>query len=271
MKKKSVLIVSSIIIGILLIISVNKIKSKVFNTNDSKVASSLEKNTENQKKTEQSSNESKETKVENNEDKEFSNKENVNNKESNEKDKISNENNVQNKKQEEKAKVEEKKNTNNSQNSTAKSEEKLKNDNNITKDRVKEKTKSNTRNTAATNEKQNTNIAKNENKIEKPNLIIKNSITGKVYLSKYIDFNGKTVANVTIEALNRANISWQGTGSSATLYIRSIAGAKERGSGPLSGWCYYVNGVKPSVGCGAKHLNKNDKLEWKYVKDGVNG
>jgi hypothetical protein len=48
-----------------------------------------------------------------------------------------------------------------------------------------------------------------------------------------------------------------------------INGIKERSNGPLSGWCYYVNGTRPSVSSGRYKLKSEDKVEWKYLKDGL--
>lgn len=108
-------------------------------------------------------------------------------------------------------------------------------------------------------------VSKNE-----PNVIIKSSIDNKVILSKYEDIDGKTVGEVTIDLLSNNGIKYSASGDGATLYIKSIDELKERAKGmPLSGWCFYVNGEKGTVGAGVYKLKKGDKLLWIYQKDGL--
>ena len=52
-------------------------------------------------------------------------------------------------------------------------------------------------------------------------------------------------------------------------YISRIGELKERDNGPGSGWCYYINGSKASVGMRNLTLKVSDKIEWRYVADGV--
>ena len=50
-----------------------------------------------------------------------------------------------------------------------------------------------------------------------------------------------------------------------TAYVRGIASLYEFDFGDLSGWTYTVNGVRPSVGCGAYHLKDGDRVVWEYT------
>ena len=53
-------------------------------------------------------------------------------------------------------------------------------------------------------------------------------------------------------------------------YLSKLFGLKERDKGLNSGWVFYVNDVKSSVGTKDIYLNNGDSVTWKYVKDGLN-
>lgn len=102
-------------------------------------------------------------------------------------------------------------------------------------------------------------------------LIIRDNISGKTILSRDVNIENKTVADVTRNELDNKGISYRSTGRGETTYFTMINNLKERGDGnPLSGWCYYVNGVKLGVSCGAYRLKSGDTVEWKFLKDAVN-
>ncbi|NEZ46399.1 DUF4430 domain-containing protein [Clostridium niameyense] len=114
--------------------------------------------------------------------------------------------------------------------------------------------------------KNNNNIS--ENKTQTPNILIQDETTGKTITSTYIDFsNNPSVGEVTIKVMQGR---YEATGYGDNIYFSSIAGINEKSKGPLSGWCYYVNGVKASKSAGAYKLKAGDSLIWKFVKDGVN-
>lgn len=50
-----------------------------------------------------------------------------------------------------------------------------------------------------------------------------------------------------------------------TAYVRGIASLYEFDFGDLSGWTYTVNGVRPSVGCGACPVHDGDRIMWLYT------
>lgn len=113
-------------------------------------------------------------------------------------------------------------------------------------------------------------INKDKEQEKKPNVIIVNAITNQVIYKGYVDIASKTAADVTIKALIDNKISYRAKGTGSSIYFSSIAGLKERDNGPNSGWCYFVNGKKPSVGAGGYTLKDGDILEWKYLEDGLN-
>lgn len=111
-----------------------------------------------------------------------------------------------------------------------------------------------------------------ENKIQptqKINLIITDTVSGKIILSKAINYDGQSAAEATMAALDSAKISYKVSGIGEALYFSSINGLRERAAGASSGWCYYVNGKKINSSSGSYKLNKDDTLEWKYLKDGL--
>lgn|GEM_PF-5717318 len=99
---------------------------------------------------------------------------------------------------------------------------------------------------------------------EEPNFTVVDTIDNKTILSTYVDVSGKTVGDVTLNALMSKGISVETTGSGYSLYISAIAGVREKEHGKNSGWIYFVNGNSPQVGCGSYKLNQGDKVIWKY-------
>lgn len=102
----------------------------------------------------------------------------------------------------------------------------------------------------------------------KANITIIDTISGKIIIARATEITGLTVADATCKLLDSANVSYKTSGFGDTIYFSSINGLRERGEGSLSGWCFYVNGKKPNIGAGSYKLNKDDILEWKYLKDG---
>lgn len=113
-------------------------------------------------------------------------------------------------------------------------------------------------------------ITKTPEPKKEPNLIIKDDISGKIILSINISTENKTVGELTMSELDNKGIAYKTTGRGDTIYFTMINNLKARDSGPLSGWCFYVNGSKASISCGAFKLKAGDVVEWKYLKDGVN-
>lgn len=120
---------------------------------------------------------------------------------------------------------------------------------------------SNSTNTA-TSSNSNTNPNPNQSSNLPSNFIVRDSVNDKILVSKHVEFNGETVADIT-----KQNVSCKVKSGD---YFYEIAGLKERSAGPLSGWCYFINGSKPGIGSGSYVLKKDDIIEWKFLKDGVN-
>lgn len=113
-------------------------------------------------------------------------------------------------------------------------------------------------------------IAKAPEPKKEPNFIVKDDISGKTILSIYVSAENKTVAQVTFSELDNKGVSYKASGRGEVVYFTMIDSLKARDAGPLSGWCYYVNGSKSSVSSGAYKLKSGDVVEWKYLEDGVN-
>lgn len=121
------------------------------------------------------------------------------------------------------------------------------------------------------NKTQNNRDASKDNKSTslKPNFYIIDTVNNKVLYKGYVDINSKSAGDVTLKVLIDNKISYRAKGTGGNIYFSSIAGLKERDYGENSGWCYYVNGVKPSVGAGSYILKDGDIVEWKYLEDGL--
>lgn len=130
--------------------------------------------------------------------------------------------------------------------------------------------KSSSTNTAAvtststsTNASQTPNNGTNANQSSlQPNFIVRDARNNNILASKHIEFNGETVADIT-----KQNVDCKVKSGD---YFYEIAGLKERSDGPLSGWCYFIDGSKPGIGAGSYVPKKDDIIEWKFLKDGVN-
>jgi hypothetical protein len=114
-------------------------------------------------------------------------------------------------------------------------------------------------------------ISTNDPELEKqPNFMIKDGISGKTILSLRLNTENRNVGEITLQELDNNGINYKPSGRGKVLYFTMINDLKARDNGPLSGWCYFVNGVKPGISCGAYKLKNGDVIEWKYLKDGVN-
>ncbi|GIW49283.1 MAG: hypothetical protein KatS3mg079_759 [Caloramator sp.] len=138
------------------------------------------------------------------------------------------------------------------------------------KEESKNSTNSLNKNKESKNKTEKNNVSKNNKSTTlKPNVFIIDTINNKVIYKGYVDINSKTAGDVTLKVLIDNKISYRAKGTGGSIYFSSIAGLKERDYGANSGWCYYVNGVKPSVGAGSYTLKDGDVLEWKFLEDGL--
>ncbi|SUY46768.1 surface/cell-adhesion protein [Clostridium putrefaciens] len=122
-------------------------------------------------------------------------------------------------------------------------------------------------NEVKTETKNNTTVnPKEPERKQEPNVSIVNGITGNVIVSEYMNIEGKSAYDVTLEILEKNKINKR----IKSGYFASMAGLEERKPEKTSGWCYYVNGVKPGIGSLSYTLKKGDKLVWKFLLDGIN-
>jgi len=104
--------------------------------------------------------------------------------------------------------------------------------------------------------------------VSSPNFKVYDSVSGAFLASLAVDISdGDTVAEVTMSALDG---DCRATGSGDSIYFSRIMGLSEKSAGPMSGWCFYVNGQKPGLSAGAYKLKAGDVVEWKFLKDGTN-
>ena len=152
-------------------------------------------------------------------------------------------------------------------NTKAKNEQTI---NNSNRDKSKITTNNNENKNETTKVEQNnqkSNTEKNEVKKQIIDLYIVDGVNnktlfcGQIPLNEDENFNStmnKFLSNNGIKHINRGG------------YISMMYGLAEFSKGPNSGWCYYINGNKASVGISGYIPKNGDRVVWKYLKDGVN-
>lgn len=126
---------------------------------------------------------------------------------------------------------------------------------------------------ASTNTTQNVSsgtTAQNQSSSLPPNFIVRDEVRDKVICSTRVNFQGKSVADITRETLAKFNISYNYRDG----YFRSINGIKEKSLElKTDGWCYYIKrndiSKKPSIGSADYFPQDNETILWNYVKDGT--
>lgn len=95
------------------------------------------------------------------------------------------------------------------------------------------------------------------------------SITGdgkEILQSLEVTFkDGDTVFDLTADVTLARGIQRDFSGRGKSVYITGIDNLYEMDRGPESGWIYLVNGVSPSMSCGAYTVNAGDIIEWRYT------
>lgn len=77
---------------------------------------------------------------------------------------------------------------------------------------------------------------------------------------------GDTVFDILTDAARKFNIPMEHDGGTGDMaYINGINYLYEYEHGDLSGWLYTVNGVRPSLGCGACAVQDGDEIIWQYT------
>lgn len=237
MKKKIILAVSMILLCIISLFAVGKFRNSI-NEDNNKISKIEEKKEVNKEDKAKSDNKTQDAKKEEATTKETVSKNTTEEKQKNDVSKESNNIDTQNK------------------NNSGNQQPNIQKDNNATpvsENKSKENVNSN-----------------NDKKVEsKSNITIIDGINNKIIVSQKAEFNGEDVAKVTMRVLDEAGVKYKATTMADNTYFSSIAGLKERAEGPASGWCYFVNGEKPSLSSGAYKLKKDDVIEWKYLRDGI--
>ncbi|MDI6617458.1 MAG: DUF4430 domain-containing protein [Clostridiales bacterium] len=101
------------------------------------------------------------------------------------------------------------------------------------------------------------------------NFRVADTVSGKTLFSSRVEYSGQTAAQATINALKSGGIKYRAQITGQSTYFSMIAGLYEKKAGPSSGWCFYINGKKMSIGSGSYSMKKDDNLEWRYLKDGL--
>ncbi len=96
-------------------------------------------------------------------------------------------------------------------------------------------------------------------------IVIIDIISNTTIAEGSLELKDNSVYDLTLGFLQSKGIKSRSDGG----YFSSINGLREKDNGPSSGWCYYVNGVKPPVGCDSYKPKAGDKIEWKYLADGI--
>lgn len=102
------------------------------------------------------------------------------------------------------------------------------------------------------------------------NFKVIDTVTNKVLLSSRVDFENTNAGDATLKALQDTKVEYKASRMGGAMYVSMIGGIAEMSAGPSSGWCYYVNGAKPGCSASSYALKKDDVLEWKFQKDGLN-
>lgn len=100
--------------------------------------------------------------------------------------------------------------------------------------------------------------------------VIDTVTNNRVLLSARVNFENTNAGDATLKALQNAKVQYRASGMGGAMYVSMIGGIAERSAGPSSGWCYYVNGTKPGSSASSYPLKKDDVLEWKFQKNGLN-
>lgn len=121
-------------------------------------------------------------------------------------------------------------------------------------------------NQSVVNDSSSTNVQNEEPKQEN-NLYIYNDVTGESLFTGHVSYDGsKTLETIMKEQLSNKGVPYR----IAAGYLSMMYGLNERDAGPLSGWVFYINGVKSSVGMSGVNPKSGDVVVWKFVEDGVN-
>ncbi|SHE76350.1 DUF4430 domain-containing protein [Clostridium fallax] len=188
---------------------------------------------------------------------------------------------------EETPKVEESKDSNKAEDNQSKEETNVQNknnDNNKSEDnKINTNPSANIKNQTEENKNTENNKASISNEPKKENIIQKEEQKQPkkevVYIEIINGTNGQSLGSgqVTLDQNRNLNDIMNSFLSNNGIkyinkngYISMMYGLSEFDEGPTSGWCYYINGNKGTVGIKGYTPKPGDKIVWKYLKDGLN-
>lgn len=99
----------------------------------------------------------------------------------------------------------------------------------------------------------------------KVNFIFEDTVLNTKLPQVYLDIAGKTVGEVTRSFLDSQKVDYEDDNG----YMAMMFNLWQKDHGDKSGWCFYVNGAKASVGENSYDLKSGDVVVWKYLADGV--
>ncbi len=114
------------------------------------------------------------------------------------------------------------------------------------------------------------------------NFTFRDTISGKTVFSGAVacPMDGATAGNLTREILDRNTVggktgNYSITGAGPTIYFEMIAGLRQFGAGPNSGWIFGIKRAgessytRSNVGAGSVTLYPGDSIEWRYMANGL--
>lgn len=114
------------------------------------------------------------------------------------------------------------------------------------------------------------------------NFTFRDTVSGKTVFSGAVacPMDGATAGNLTREILDRNTVggktgNYSITGAGPTIYFEMIAGLRQFGAGPSSGWIFGIKKAgessytRSNVGAGSVTLYPGDSIEWRYMANGL--
>ncbi|MCC5893237.1 MULTISPECIES: DUF4430 domain-containing protein [Exiguobacterium] len=72
-----------------------------------------------------------------------------------------------------------------------------------------------------------------------------------------------------LDALQATELDIESVGSGDMTYVTAIDGVEEKSAGQSSGWVYAFNGSPGDEGAGAKEVESEDIIQWRFEEDAI--